>query len=237
MSALVLAMGIVFSIAAQAQDKIIRKDGKEIHAKVLGTDSKYVRYKRFNNPNGPDYFIFRSEVLKIEYENAGTGQKEEPLKLAREQAKTEPAAELQLMEANALKYKKRSNIYLAIGTAAVVAGAATFVKLGIDYNSYKSDIQQTNDAYISWYQTNYGSAPPAGDLQKKEGFRAFASPGIYAGAAALAGGIVFELIGLKNLNLAKNTRAELVRRKKELSFQPFYKPMHKAAGLTIALSF
>lgn len=237
MSALILAFGIVFSIAAQAQDKIIRKDGKEIHAKVLGTDSKYVRYKRFNNPNGPDYFIFRSDILKIEYENAGAGQKEEPLKLAREQVKTEPAAELQLLEANALKYKKRSNIYLAIGTAAVVAGAATFVKLGIDYSSYKSDIKQTNDAYISWYQTNYGSAPPVADLQKKEGFRAFASPGIYAGAAALAGGIVFEIIGLKNLNLAKNTRAEVLRRKTELSFQPFYKPTHKAAGVTIAFSF
>lgn len=237
MPLLVLALGIGFSIAAQAQDKIIRKDGREIHAKVLGTNSKYVRYKRFNNPNGPDYFIFRSEVLKIEYENAGTGQNDEPLKLAREQANTEPAAELQLLEANALKYKKRSNIYLAIGSAAVIAGAATFVKLGINYGSYKNDIQKTNDAYISWYQTNYGSAPPTGDLQKKEGFPAFASPGIYAGAAALAGGIVFELIGLRNLNLAKNTRAELLRRKKELSLLPFYKPTHKTTGVTIALSF
>lgn len=228
---------MVFSIKAFAQDKIIRKDGKEIHAKVLGTDSKYVRYKRFNNLKGPDYFIFRSEVSKIEYENPDAGQKDEPLKLAREQATIEPVADLQLLEVNALKYKKRSNIYLVIGTAAVVAGAATFVKLGLDYNSYKSEIQKTNDSYISWYQANYGSAPPAGDLQKKEGFGAFASPGIYAGAAALAGGIVFELIGLKNLKLAKNTRAELTRKKKELSLQPFYQPMHKATGLTIALSF
>lgn len=228
---------IMFAVTASAQDKIIRKDGKEIQAKVLGTDSKYVRYKRFNNPDGPDYFIFRSEVSKIEYENKSAGQKEEPLKLGRKEANTEPPADLQLLERNALKYKKRSNTHLVLGTAAIVAGAATFIKLGGDYGSYKSEIRKTNDTYTAWYKANYQEPPPAGDLQKKEGFLAFASPGIYFGAAAIAGGIVLDWIGVKNLKLARNARAELARNKKELSFQPFYEPSRKATGLTIALSF
>jgi hypothetical protein len=234
-SALVLSLGMLLSVTANAQDKIIRKDGTEVHAKVLGVDSKYIRYKRFSNQNGPDYFIFRSEVSKIEYEN--NGQKEEPLKLGREQAKIEPITDLQLLERNALKYKKRGNIYLVIGAASFVAGVATFTKLGIDYKSYNSEIRKTNDAYISWYQTNYGSEPPAGDLQKKEGFGVFASPGIYAGAAALAGSAVFELIGLRNLRLARNARKGIIQKKKELSLQPFYEPSHKASGLSVALSF
>ena len=235
--AMVALLVILSSITASAQDKIILKDGKEIQAKVLGTDSKYVRYKRFNNPNGPDYFIFRSEVSKITYENKDAGQKEEPLKLGRAQANTEPPADLQLLERNALKYRKRSNTHLVLGTAAIVAGAATFIKLGGDYNSYKSEIGKTNDAYTAWYKANYQSSPPAGDLQKREGFLAFASPGIYFGAAAIAGGIALEWIGIKNLRLARNARAELARNKKELSFQPFYEPSRKATGLTIALSF
>lgn len=227
----------MFSVTASAQDKIIRKDGQEIHAKVLGTDSKYIRYKRFSNPTGPDYFIFRSEVSKIEYENPGAGSKQEPLKLAREQANAAPPASLQLLEHNALKYRKRSNTHLVLGTAAIVVGAATFIKLGADYHSYTSEIRNTNDAYTTWYKANYAGSPPAGDLQKKEGFGAFASPGIYFGAAAVAGGIALEWIGLKNLRLTRKARAELAQKKKELSFQPFYEPSRKATGLTIALSF
>ncbi|MGN7885684.1 hypothetical protein ACN9ML_04590 [Dyadobacter endophyticus] len=235
--ALVVLLGIMFSIAASAQDKIIRKDGQEIHAKVLGTDSKYIRYKRFSNPTGPDYFIFRSEVSKIEYEKAGAGQEQKPLKLAREQANETTAVDLQLLENNALKYKKRSNIYLAAGTAAMVAGAATFIKLGKDYNSYTSEIRKTNDAYTAWYKANYEGSPPTGDLQKKESFGAFATPGIYFGAAAVAGGLALEWIGLKNLRLTRKTRSELAQKKKELSFQPFYAPSRRATGLTIAFSF
>jgi hypothetical protein len=235
--ALVALLVTLFSMTANAQDKIVRTDGKEIQAKILGIDSKYIRYKRFNNPDGPDYFIFRSEVSKIAYENEGAGQKEEPLKLGKEQKNTEPLADLQLLERNALKYKRRSNTHLVLGTAAIVAGTATFIKLGRDYNFYKSEIRKTNDAYTAWYKANYQDSPPVGDLQKKKGFLAFASPGIYFGAAAVAGGIVLEWIGVKNLRLAKDARAELATNKKELSFQPFYEPSHRATGLTIALSF
>lgn len=230
-------VGIFFSVSANAQDKIIRKDGKEIQAKVLGTDSKYIRYKRFNNPTGPDYFIFRSEVSKIEYENAGAAEKGEPLKLGREQSKNEPIADLRTLESRVLKHKKRSTIYLVAGSVAVVAGAATFIKLGADYTTYKNEIRKTNDAYTTWYRANYEGLPPAGDLQKKEGFVTFASPGFYAGAAAVLGGIALELAGLKNIQIARKTRNQLTEKKKELSLQPFYEPSRKAAGLSIALSF
>ncbi|WP_353720043.1 hypothetical protein [Dyadobacter sp. 676] len=76
----------MFSTTINAQDRIIRKDGKQIDAKVLGTDSKYVRYKRADNPDGPDYFLFHSDILKIEYQNGTAEQKGDPLKLGREPA-------------------------------------------------------------------------------------------------------------------------------------------------------
>jgi hypothetical protein len=227
---------LVFSNAANAQDKIIQKDGTEINAKVLGTDSKYVRYKRFDNPSGPDYFIYLSDVVKIEYENGKPGEKGEPLKLARKPAGDAPA-DLQLLEHKATQYKKRSTIYLVAGTAAIVAGAVTMIKLNSDYNTYKSEIQNTNDTYTAWYKSNYDRSPPETDLQKQKSFTAFATPGVYFGAAAIVGGIALELIGLKNVQLAKKKRAEIAQQKKELSFQPFYESKQKAAGLRVAFSF
>ncbi|WP_234665814.1 hypothetical protein [Dyadobacter sp. CY261] len=225
---------LFLSPVANAQDKIIQKDGKEIKAKVLGTDSNYIRYKRSDNPNGPDYFLFRSDVLKIEYENGNVEPKKETNKVVPEPT---VASDLQILESKASQYKKRGTILLGVGTLAIVAGAATLIKLNGDYSTYKSQIQKTNDDYTKWYQVNYVTSPPEGDLQKQESFAGFASPGIYAGAAAVIGGIALDLIGLKNVQLAKKARTEWARKKKELSFQPYYESLGNAAGLRIALSF
>ncbi|WP_353720044.1 hypothetical protein [Dyadobacter sp. 676] len=141
------------------------------------------------------------------------------------------------MEKKVSQFRKRGTIYLTAGTAAIVAGAATIIKLNSDYRDYKREIQNTNDTYTAWYQANYKTAPPAGDLQKLENFGKFASPGIYFGAVAVVGGVALELMGLKNIQLAKKVRAELDRKKRELSFQPYYEAPHRAGGLRIALSF
>lgn len=236
MPALMVLFCIFLSPAAHAQDKIIQKNGKEIKAKVLGTDSQYIKYKRYDNPNGPDYFLFRSDVLRIEYENGKTEPKTQPEKVTQEPAKNAPA-DLEALERKIVKYQKRSTMFLTAGSVAIVAGAITMVKLTGDYKKYKTAIQGTNDSYTTWYQTNYKTAPPAGDLQKQESFSAFASPGIYAGAAALIGGLALDLIGLRNMQLAQKARTELAGKQKELSFQPFYDASYQTTGLRIALSF
>ncbi|GGN11592.1 hypothetical protein GCM10010967_54410 [Dyadobacter beijingensis] len=234
-SFLVGIITLLLSPAANAQDKIIQKDGKEIKGKVLGTDSKYVKYKRADNPDGPDYFIFRSEVVRIEYENGRTELKL-GLQKPRENAPATPDG-LKYLEQKINRYQKRSTIYLAVGSAAILGGAATLIKLNSDFNTYKRGIRQTNDAYIAWYKANYDQSPPAADLQKQENFLRFASPGIYAGAAAVLGGIALDLIGLKNVHLTKKTRTELAQKKEVLSFRPYYDAPAQAGGLSIALSF
>ncbi|SEJ85035.1 hypothetical protein SAMN05216327_12524 [Dyadobacter sp. SG02] len=235
MPALMVLFNIFFSYDAHAQDKIIQKNGKEIKAKVLGTDSQYIRYKRYDNPNGPDYFLFRTDVSRIEYENGKTEPviQSEP---ARQEPKNPPADRGNL-ERKILKYQKRSTMFLTAGSVAIVAGAITMVKLTGDYDKYKKAIQGTNDSYTAWYQTNYKTAPPASDLQKQESFSAFGSPGIYVGAAALIGGLALDLIGLRNMQLAQKARTELAGKQKELSLQPFYDASYQTTGLRIALSF
>jgi len=65
--AFVLFCWSIFSI--YAQDLIILKNGSVIEAKVTEISSTEIRYKRFENLDGPVIVIARSDVLSIRYEN------------------------------------------------------------------------------------------------------------------------------------------------------------------------
>ena len=50
-----------------AQDLIILKTGNEIAAKVFEVNPETIRYKRSDNPEGPDYKIPVQDVLSVKY--------------------------------------------------------------------------------------------------------------------------------------------------------------------------
>ena len=52
-----------------AQDVIVRKDQSTIMSKVLEITSTEIKYKKWNNQDGPTYSINRSEVVSINYQN------------------------------------------------------------------------------------------------------------------------------------------------------------------------
>lgn len=65
-----LALGLVLSmLPLSAQDVIINNTGDEIQAKVLEITSSEIKYKRYDNLDGPTITIAKSEVLLIKYEN------------------------------------------------------------------------------------------------------------------------------------------------------------------------
>ena len=64
---------VVSAFSASAQDVIVMKDGSTILSKVIEIGSTEVKYKRWNNQNGPNYAIAKSNVQTINYEN---GEKE-----------------------------------------------------------------------------------------------------------------------------------------------------------------
>ena len=73
-----------FAIAASmaslfAQDVITLKDGKEITVLVYEIDDINVKYKKIDNPNGPNYVLKKSEIRVIIYAN---GSKEEFVDIA-----------------------------------------------------------------------------------------------------------------------------------------------------------
>lgn len=61
------ALAIHFT--TKAQDIIVRTDSSRIQAKVSEVSGSEVRYKRFDNPNGPTYTVSTADVARIIYQN------------------------------------------------------------------------------------------------------------------------------------------------------------------------
>ncbi len=60
---------ICFAVKAQAQDIILKRNGEEIKAKVLAVNPSDIRYKSFDNLEGPDKVILKADVFMITYAN------------------------------------------------------------------------------------------------------------------------------------------------------------------------
>ncbi len=52
-----------------AQDLITLKDGTDIQAKVLEITPTELKYKKYNNQEGPTFTILKKEILMVRYEN------------------------------------------------------------------------------------------------------------------------------------------------------------------------
>jgi len=57
------------AVAVNAQDVITLKNGDEIKAKVTEISSSEIKYKRFDNLDGPTIVIVKNDVFAINYEN------------------------------------------------------------------------------------------------------------------------------------------------------------------------
>lgn len=56
-------------LACQAQDVLIKRNGEELVVKVLEISLHEVKYKRYDNLEGPTISIAKTEVFMIKYEN------------------------------------------------------------------------------------------------------------------------------------------------------------------------
>ncbi len=62
----------ICTLCSFSQDKIIRKNGDTIFAKVEAVNTYTISYKKYNNLNGPLYSLETSKVSQIIYENNTT---------------------------------------------------------------------------------------------------------------------------------------------------------------------
>lgn len=62
-------LSIFFGFYCCAQDTIILKSSQDIKAKVLEVTTTEIKYKKFENLNGPTYSILKSDISMVRYEN------------------------------------------------------------------------------------------------------------------------------------------------------------------------
>ena len=67
---LLIILFICSSTIIKAQDTLSTRSGESIIAKVLEVTTNEVKYKKFDNLNGPDIIILKSDLLQIRYENS-----------------------------------------------------------------------------------------------------------------------------------------------------------------------
>ena len=72
-----LLMGLCI-VAMQAQDLITLRDGTDIQAKVLQVSPNEIKYKRTDNPDGPDFILPTADVLLIRYANGANQVFDQP---------------------------------------------------------------------------------------------------------------------------------------------------------------
>lgn len=69
MKNLICILLICLPIVSFGQDKIYFTDGSVVKAKVSLIDLQEIRFKKFNNLQGPDYVLKKYRIKRIEYEN------------------------------------------------------------------------------------------------------------------------------------------------------------------------
>ena len=70
---LLFLLGIIMAGASlQAQDKIHRKNGQVVKAKIIEIGVSEIKYKLYGDENGPVYVLEKDRIKKIEYENGTT---------------------------------------------------------------------------------------------------------------------------------------------------------------------
>jgi hypothetical protein len=68
MFALFVALA-VFEVSLNAQDIITKSNGEELKVKVLEVTQNEVKYKRFDQQDGPIFTISKSEIFMLKYQN------------------------------------------------------------------------------------------------------------------------------------------------------------------------
>jgi hypothetical protein len=60
---------LLLSLSAFSQDVISKKDGTELKVKVTEVTEEAIKYKKFENLDGPTYSLETAKIVKIKYEN------------------------------------------------------------------------------------------------------------------------------------------------------------------------
>lgn len=87
-----------------AQDLITTKKGEDIQATILEVSTKEVKYKKYNNPDGPTFVLNKSDIVMVRYEN---GEKD----IFGTEASSSPSNHASGEIREGMKYKEYKKLY------------------------------------------------------------------------------------------------------------------------------
>lgn len=160
MKKIIIVLSLLFCSVGFAQDVLTKKNGEDISAKVLEVTSTEIKYKKYDNPNGPTFTILKSEVLLIRYENGTKDVFNEPQKgssQSQSSNQTPVAFNKNEIKGNALA--------LILGSLAFTyerilnEESAVGFTINAPLNDYVFDVNYTATAYYRYY---FGEKPAAG---------------------------------------------------------------------------
>lgn len=161
-----LTFSLILLCCAQtllAQDIITLKTGKEIKAKVLELNDEEIKYKRFENLEGPQYVLQLSKVLKIRYENGFEEvfdvptSPEEPMVVSDGQIEPLPFLAPQI--------EIDAGIGLPLGNFALTSGEdAGFARLGF-YTNLSGTLPISRSVGVNFMVSYHSNALDRGDFQ------------------------------------------------------------------------
>ncbi len=157
-----------------AQDIIITSDAKRIEAKILEVSSSEIKYKEFNNLEGPTFILTNDELNTVIYQN-GT------VKTFEHTAKPAP------QPVNNAGYNNYgySNVPMATGLPITKEDNDIYVM---------GDLRMSEDDYIKYIKLNCKDAYnyyESGVSLQSAGYKF-----IGAGAGLFAGGLIWHMVGL-----------------------------------------
>lgn len=187
-------MLLVAIMSAKAQDILTLTDNSVLKVKVLEITPTEIKYKKFDNINGPTYTSLISGVKSIIYENGTTETFNNPNPVQSEPAvspilnSTSPQQDLSVSDRQLLimdqyhgqdmnwqKYQKRGKIYKKIG---IIGGSAL--------------IAACVTVFCVWWETDDAYA---------------LALGVPLGAAGLVSGTVFYTVGVNQCKKADRIKA------------------------------
>jgi hypothetical protein len=60
---------LLYVVTSYSQDIIVKKDGSIIKAKITDVEEENIKYKKFENPDGPSYTVAKANIISITYAN------------------------------------------------------------------------------------------------------------------------------------------------------------------------
>lgn len=130
---LFLIFFVVFATKSIAQDFIVLKNGDEIKSKVLEITQTELRYKKFDNIDGPTFTISKIDVFMIRYAN---GSKDVINSIAQTNSNSQYQNQKQgVVNSDSHQNVQRAGYYaITIGMAIPSGDLSSFYKKGININ-------------------------------------------------------------------------------------------------------